>query len=123
METPFLWTVAPTSAEERRCLRRREVRTSIEERVREAQMTIAMDIAPELERLQYEREIVQQLMARAQDQEERQDWEIEESVLHDIAVMRVADLEEQQQLIARYTAMIAEIDAEEATSGRGGIGV
>jgi hypothetical protein len=113
METLFPWTVVAPSAAERRCLRRREVRASLQGRVREAQMVIATDIAPELERLEYEREIVGRLMARAQSEEEHQDWEIEESVLHDVAVMRTADLEEQQLLIARYTAMIAEIDVEE----------
>jgi hypothetical protein len=57
-------------------------------------------------------------MAKAPDEEARQDWEIEESVLHDVASMRAADLEEQRERIARYEAMIAEIDAEEAARSR-----
>jgi hypothetical protein len=119
METLFPWTVVPLGVEERHSLRRREVRASLEERVREAQMTIDGDIAPEIERLQYEREIVRRLIAKAQDDEARKDWEIEESVLHDVGVMRLADLEEQQERIARYEAMLLEIDEEEAATGSG----
>lgn len=116
METLSPWTAVPPTTAERQELRRREVRASLQGRIREAQMAIDTDLLPEMERLHYEREIVRRLLAKAQDEGQRQDWEIEESVLHDVAVMRTADLEEQQQLIDRYTAMIAEIDADEAAA-------
>ena len=119
MDTLIPWTMAPGSAEERRMLRRREVRASLQERARGAQLTIDEEILPELERLHYEHEIAQRLMAKALSGAERKDWEIEVSVLHDVAIMRVGDLEEQQLLIARYQAMIAEIDAEGAVEETG----
>jgi hypothetical protein len=113
------WTMIPCSAQERQALRRREVRVSLQQRAHGAQMTIDDEILPELERLHYEHELAQRLMAKAQSEAEREDWEIELSVLHDLAVMRAGDLEEQQLLIARYEAMIAEIDAERAVEETG----
>ena len=112
MDTLAPWTKVPCSAQERQAMRRGEVRASLQQRVRGAQMTIDEEILPELERLHYEHEIAQRLLARAQAGADRDDWEIEVSVLHDVAMMRAGDLEEQQMLIARYEAMIAEVEAD-----------
>ncbi|MFQ5617195.1 MAG: hypothetical protein ACE5GO_12150 [Anaerolineales bacterium] len=70
------------------------------------------EIQPRLERLHYELEILQRLRDKAVDEDTRADWDIQVSVQRDICTMTAGELDERQADIARYEAIIAEIEAD-----------
>ncbi len=88
------------------------LRAQLQQRIQKAQRKIDRKIAPRFACLQYEYELAQRLLAKTTEEEAREDWEIEASVLHDIAGMVEFDLEQEREQIAKYEAMIAEIDAD-----------
>ena len=69
-------------------------------------------IQVELERRRYELEIVQRLLAKAQDDAARETWRIQVDVLQMMVGQAQADLEEQLEDLALCEAMIAEIEAD-----------
>ncbi len=102
----------PRNESEARIQMKEKVRDHWEERCVDAYGEIQEEIEPELERQRYEYEITQRLLAKAASKEERDEWEIQASVMHDVVVMTEAQLEEKEAEAALCEAMIAEIEAD-----------
>ena len=100
------------NAEEERTMRKREVLQQWEGRAIEAQRKIDEEIVPELERQQYELEITQRLLAKAQDDAAQETWQTQVDVLEMLIGMAEGDLEEEREQLALCEAMIAEIEAD-----------
>jgi hypothetical protein len=102
----------PHNAEEERTMLKREVLRAWEDRAIDDQARIDEEIVPELERRQYELEIVQRLLAKAQDDAARETWRIQVDVLQMMVGQAEDELGEQQEDLALCEAMIAEIQAD-----------
>jgi hypothetical protein len=63
-------------------------------------------------RARYEYDITQRIRNRMTDPQECEDWEIRESVAHDIMVMAEGTLAEETEDAAHYRAMVAEIESD-----------
>ena len=107
----------PHNAEEERTMLKREVLQQWEGRAIEAQRKIDEEIVPELERQQYELEITQRLLAKAQDDAAQETWQTQVDVLQMLVGMAEGDLEEEREELALCEAMIAEIEAD-LTAGK-----
>ena len=107
----------PRNAEEERTMLKREVLRQWEGRAIEAQRKIDEEIVPELERQQYELEIAQRLLAKAQDDAAQETWQTQVDVLEMLVGMAEGDLEEEREQLALCEAMIAEIEAD-LTAGK-----
>lgn len=102
----------PRNAEEERMMLKQDVLRAWEERAVDAWTKISDEIEPRLERKQYELEIAQRLLEKAEDDEARSDWQIQVDVLGMLVGMLEGDLAEQQEELALCDAMIAEIEAD-----------
>jgi len=102
----------PRNAEEARAMLKRDVLRDWEDRAIEAQCKIDEEITPELERRQYELEIAQRLLDKAQDDAARATWQTEVDVLVMLVSMAEGNLNEQLEEIALCDTMIAEIEAD-----------
>lgn len=102
----------PRNAEEERMMLKQDVLRAWEERAVDAWTKISDEIEPRLERKQYELEIAQRLLEKAEDDEARSDWQIQVDVLGMLVGMLERDLAEQQEELALCDAMIAEIEAD-----------
>ena len=102
----------PRNTEEERAMLKREVWQSWDDRAIEAQIRIDEEIARELERRQYELEIAQRLLEKAQDDAARETWQTQVDVLEMLVGIAEGDLAEQQEELALCDAMIAEIEAD-----------
>ena len=105
----------PRNAEEERTMLKREVLQQWEGRAIEAQCKIDEEIVPELERQQYELEIAQRLLAKAQDDAAQETWQTQVDVLEMLIGMAEGDLDEQREQLALCEAMIAEIEIDLTT--------
>lgn len=110
-EGEYFNTVPKNEAEARQMMQQ-EVRDDIEDRAIEAETEIGEDIHPELERLRYELEIVRRLMDKATDEQSRDDWRIQVDVLEMLIGQEEDRKAEREADLARYNAMIAEIEAD-----------
>jgi hypothetical protein len=63
-------------------------------------------------RARYEHEITQRIGNKLADPQERQDWEINETVAHDCMAMAEQELAEATDNAAYYRAMVAEIESD-----------
>jgi len=106
------FATVPRNAEEARAMLKREVLRDWEDRAVEAQCKIDEEITLELERHQYELEIAQRLLDKAQDDAAREIWQTQVDVLVMLVAMAERDLNEQLEEIALCDAMIAEIEAD-----------
>jgi len=102
----------PRNAEEERTMLKREVLRQWEDHAIEVQCKIDEEIVPELERQQYELEIAQRLLAKAQDDAAQETWQTQVDVLQMLISMAEGDLDEQREELALCEAMIAEIGAD-----------
>lgn len=102
----------PRNAEEALMMLKQDVLRAWEERAVDAWTKISDEIEPRLERKQYELEIAQRLLEKAEDDEARSDWQIQVDVLEMLVGMLEGDLAEQQEELALCDAMIAEIRAD-----------
>ena len=102
----------PHNAEEARTMMKREVLQAWEDRAISAQSKIEESLEPELERLRYELEITQRLLAKAQDEAAREIWQTQMDVLQMMIGMTEGDLTEQREELSLCEAMIAEIEAD-----------
>jgi hypothetical protein len=102
----------PHNAEEERTMLKREVLRAWEDRAIDDQARIDEEIVPELERRQYELEIAERLLAKAQDDAARETWRIQVDVLQMMVGQAENELSEQQEDLALCEAMIAEIQAD-----------
>ena len=102
----------PHNAEEERTMLKREVLRAWEDRAIDDQARIDEEIVPELERRQYELEIAQRLLAKAQDDAARETWQIQVDVLQMMVSRAEDELSEQQEDLALCEAMVAEIQAD-----------
>jgi hypothetical protein len=102
----------PRNAEEERMMLKQDVLRAWGERAVDAWAKISDEIEPRLERKQYELEIAQRLLEKAEDDEARSDWQIQVDVLGMLVGMLEGDLAEQQEELALCDAMIAEIEAD-----------
>lgn len=91
---------------------KREVLQAWEDRAISAQSKIEESLEPELERLRYELEITQRLLAKAQDEAAREIWQTQMDVLQMMIGMTEGDLTEQREELSLCEAMIAEIEAD-----------
>ncbi len=91
---------------------KQEVLAAWENRMFAAQSKIEEDLESSLEKLRYEQEIAQRLLAKAQDETAQQDWRIQVDVLHMMLVSAENDMAEQEKDVALCEAMIAEIEAD-----------
>jgi hypothetical protein len=91
---------------------KREVLRAWEDRAIDDQARIDEEIVPELERRQYELEIAERLLAKAQDDAARETWRIQVDVLQMMVGQAENELSEQQEDLALCEAMIAEIQAD-----------
>ncbi len=112
LEEGRYFATIPRNAEEARAMLKREVLQEWENRAIEAQCRIDEEITPELERRQYELEIAQRLLDKAQDDEARVTWQTQVDVLVMLVDMAERDLNEQLEDIALCDTMIAEIEAD-----------
>ncbi len=102
----------PRNAEEERIVMKQEVLTAWEERAIRAQSQINEELEPKLERLRYEEEITQRLLAKATDESARQTWQTQVDVLDMMITMTETDLAEQQEELTLCEAMMSEIEAD-----------
>jgi hypothetical protein len=102
----------PHNAEEARTMMKREVLQAWEDRAISAQSKIEESLEPELERLCYELEIAQRLLAKAQDEATRETWQTQVDVLQMMIGMTESELTEQREELSLCEAMIAEIKAD-----------
>lgn len=108
-ECEYLASV-PRTPEEARLMRKREVLANWEDRLCEIITEIEENLEPALERRQYEYEIAQQILAAAEDEEQRKAWEIQTAVFHDMIIMAQARLEEAEQECTLCETMIVAIE-------------
>lgn len=106
------FATVPHNEAEARVMMKREVRQAWEDRAIEAQGQIWETLEPKLERLRYELEIAQRLLAKAPDEAARQTWKTQVDVLETLTGITEGDLAEQQEEVALCDAMIAEIEAD-----------
>lgn len=112
----------PRSADEARMMLKQEVLCDWKERAVDAWIRID-ELEPELERRQYELEIAQRLLEKAEDEGNgaaegseaamaQETWQIQVDVLEMLVGTLEGDLAEQQEELALCEAMIAEIKAD-----------
>ena len=106
------FATVPRNAEEERMMIKRDVLRTWENRAIEAQTRVDEEIEVELERLRYELEITQRLLAKAQDDAGRETWRIQVDVLDMMIGQAEARLSKEQEELALCEAMIAEIEAD-----------
>ena len=106
------FATVPRNAEEEWMMIKHDVLRTWENRAANAQTKIDEKIQVELERLRYELEIAQRLLAKAQDDAAREIWQTQVDVLEMLVGQAQADLEEQREELALCEAMIAEIEAD-----------
>ncbi len=102
----------PSNPEEARTMMKREVLQSWEERAARAYGETEEEIEPKLERLRYEIEIAQRLLAKAQDEAARQTWQTQVDVLHMMIIQAENGKAEQEEELGLCEAMIGEIEAD-----------
>jgi hypothetical protein len=105
----------PRNAEEAEQMMKREVLRAWQDRAVEAFSKIE-ELAPELERTQYELEIAQRLLDKAQDDADRETWQTQVDVLIMLVQRTEGKLAEQEQEQELCDTMVAEIEADLATS-------
>ncbi len=102
----------PRTPEQERALLKREVRQAWQDRAAAAQCDICENLEPELARHEYELELTRRLLEKAQDDADRETWQIQVHVLEMLITMAQEKLEEQQEELALCEAMLAEIAAD-----------
>lgn len=112
LEEGEFFASTPRTPEEERLMCKREVLHQWEDRLYDIMADIEEELEPEVECRSYEYEIAQGILEAAQDEEKRQTWEIQTSVLHDLLVMAQANLKEAQEQCAIYETMIAAMEAD-----------
>ncbi|MFO7696712.1 MAG: hypothetical protein R6X16_06100 [Anaerolineae bacterium] len=105
------FATVPRNAEEAKRMIKREVLRAWEDRATEAFGKIE-ELGPALERRQYELEIAQRLLAKAQDDAARETWPTQVDVLVMLVQEAEHDLVEQEEEQALCDTMIAEIEAD-----------
>jgi len=106
------FATVPRNAEEERTMMKREVLAAWEARAIRAQSKMDEELEPEIERLHYQAEIAQRLLARAQDESARETWQTQVDVLQMMADMTENDVAEEREEVALCEAMIDEIQAD-----------
>jgi hypothetical protein len=106
------FATVPRNAEEERRMIRQEVRQAWEDRVVAAQAKIREQLEPQLARRNYELEIAERLLRKAQDETAREIWQAQVDALGMLVGMTEGDLAEQQAELARCEAMVTEIEAD-----------
>jgi hypothetical protein len=111
LEEGRYFATIPRNAEEAKRMIKQEVLRAWEDRAAEAFGKIE-ELSPKLERRQYELEIAQRLLAKAQDDAARETWQTQVDVLIMEVQMAEHDLAEQEEEQALCDTMIAEIEAD-----------
>ncbi|MBU0511375.1 MAG: hypothetical protein KJ638_06700 [Chloroflexi bacterium] len=110
-EGRFFNTVPHNEFEERQMMKG-EVLQHYEDLVIEAQTTIEEEIQPRLARQRYELSVFQRLHDKTENEQARDDWRIQIDVQEMVIGHEEGHLDEWQADIARYEAIIAEIEAD-----------
>ncbi len=108
----------PRNAEEARVMLKQDVLRQWDQRAVDAWAKINEELEPELERQQYELEIAQRLLKKAEnegDEAAQETWRIQVDVMDMFVGMLEGELAEQQEELALCDAMVAEIRADLAT--------
>jgi hypothetical protein len=107
----------PRSDEERVCMLKREVMQQYEEQIYEAQAEIDENLIPEIERLEYELDVVRRVKEKEASKPDNLDWQTQLDVLEILIGTKNGRLEELRAEIQRNELVLAEIERDLGEGG------
>jgi hypothetical protein len=102
----------PRSEEERVRMLKREVLQKYEDQICKAQSEIEEDMLPEIERLEFELEIVRRVKEKSVGKPDETDWQVQVDVLEMMLGTQQGRLEELRSEIKRRELVLAEIEQD-----------
>jgi hypothetical protein len=112
LEEGRYFNTVPRSEEERVLMLKREVMQQYEERICDSQAEIDEELIPEIERLEYELEVVRRIKEMNLGKVEETDWQAQVEVIELLIGTHQVKLEEIQREIYRNESSLAEIERD-----------